>query len=68
MVIKMADKKKSIENYFSELDKIIEELENPDVSLEKSFEKYRKGMDLLKECNSSIDRIEKELIILEENR
>ncbi|MBQ8846188.1 MAG: exodeoxyribonuclease VII small subunit, partial [Lachnospiraceae bacterium] len=31
-----------------------------------AFAKYRKGMELLKECNDAVDTVEKELQILEE--
>ena len=45
----------------------MEALEKPDVSLEDSFTLYQEGMKLLKACNDSIDKVEKELIILSEN-
>lgn len=57
----------SLEEAFLELDKIINGLEENDVTLEKSFQLYHRGMDVLKQCNASIDKIEKELIILEES-
>lgn len=63
----MQDKLPTLEESFEELDKIIAALEENSVSLEESFRLYHKGMDVLKQCNSSIDKIEKELIILEES-
>ena len=45
----------------------MEELSSPDLSLEESFAKYKQGMDLLLKCNQAIDKVEKELMILEEN-
>ena len=41
---------------------IIEKLEDKDISLDESFKIYAKGMELLKECNSDIDTIEKSLL------
>ena len=63
----MADKEFKLEQGFDQLNDIIQQLEGADVSLEDSFALYQKGMKLLKECNTSIDKVEKELIILSEN-
>ena len=45
----------------------MEELGSSELSLEESFAKYKQGMDLLLKCNQAIDKVEKELMILEEN-
>ncbi|CUH93271.1 exodeoxyribonuclease VII small subunit [Herbinix luporum] len=63
----MIDKDFKLEEAFEKLDTIIEELEKPDTSLENSFALYQEGMKLLKACNDSIDKVEKELIILSES-
>lgn len=63
----MADKEMKIEEAFEKLSQIMEELEKSDVSLEDSFTLYQEGMKLLKTCNDSIDKVEKELIILSES-
>ena len=34
--------------------------------MEESFALYHKGMDLLKSCNDKIDKIEKKMLILDE--
>ena len=57
---------KTLEEAFDEMNKIIASLEAEDVSLEDSFRLYKDGMELLKYCNQSIDRVEKQLMILEE--
>ncbi|MCR4801538.1 MAG: exodeoxyribonuclease VII small subunit [Lachnospiraceae bacterium] len=62
----MAAKAKSIEKSFQELDEILEQLEDEEVTLEDSFKLYQKGMKLVKECNTSIDKVEKELIVISE--
>lgn len=63
----MADKEIKLEESFEKLNQIVEKLEQPDISLEDSFTLYQEGMKLLKSCNDSIDKVEKELIILGEN-
>ncbi|WP_347477107.1 exodeoxyribonuclease VII small subunit [Clostridium sp. Marseille-P299] len=63
----MGKKEKTLESSFEELNSIIDSLEKEDISLEDSFGLYHKGMQLLKYCNDSIDKVEKELMILEEN-
>ncbi len=59
---------KSLETAMIELNKIIENMENPECSLEESFRLYQDGMKLLKFCNESIDCVEKEIILLEEQQ
>lgn len=56
-----------LEESFDKLNKIMEELEKPEISLEDSFALYQEGMKLLKVCNDSIDKVEKDLIILSES-
>lgn len=63
----MADQEFKLEESFDKLNEIIEALEKPDISLENSFSLYQEGMKLLKACNDSIDKVEKELIILSGN-
>lgn len=63
----MAKKEFVLEEAFEKLETIIEELEKPDISLDNSFQLYQDGMKLLKACNDSVDKVEKELIILGED-
>lgn len=64
----MENKDMTLEQRMEELNGIIKEMENPNISLEKSFELYKTGVTRLKECTGMIDNIEKELIVLEENQ
>lgn len=57
----------TLETIFEQLDKIVEQLEGEEVSLEESFSLYHKGMDLLKVCNDKIDTIEKKMMVLDQN-
>ena len=63
----MEKKVKSIEEAFEALDVIVEQLESGDASLEEAFLNYHKGMELLKECSSKIDTVEKKMQQLNEN-
>ena len=57
--------KLSLEDAFLELDDIIKTMEDDKISLEDSFNNYKKGLELIKYCNDSIGTIEGELEILE---
>lgn len=63
----MAKTEKTLEASFQELDGIIEKLENQETSLDNSFKLYHQGIELLKTCNESIDKVEKQIIILNES-
>lgn len=69
----MAGKKKteeqeqrSLEENFSELEELLEQLEAEDISLADAFTAYSKGMNVLKQCNEQIDRVEKQVMKLNE--
>ena len=69
----MAGKKKaeeqeqrSLEENFSELEELLEQLEAEDISLEDALTAYSKGMNVLKQCNEQIDRVEKQVMKLNE--
>ncbi len=58
--------KNNIEDNFKELDEIIEKMQDEDVSLDESFEMYKKGIEIVKDSNDQIEKIEKQIEILEE--
>ncbi len=47
------------------LEKIVERLESGETTLEESLELYKQGMMFLKECNSKIDKVEKEIEVVQ---
>ena len=55
----------TVEMQLEELEKVLEQLEDEATPLETSFSLYEKGMALVKEINGRIDRVEKQMIILE---
>ena len=60
-------KDKTLEEVFVELDEVVGQLEESTISLEDSFSLYHKGMELLKVCNDKIDKVEKQMLILDED-
>lgn len=59
-------KAKSLEASMTELEGVLKELEKEEISLEDSFRLYNEGMKLLKSCNDTIDKVEKKIIVLNE--
>lgn len=62
----MAKSKFQIEDAYKELDALIAHLDAEDTSLSEAFQDYKKGMKLLEKCQSTLDTIEKEVILLKE--
>lgn len=58
----------TIEETFEKLDQIMEKLESSDITLEESFAYYEAGMKLVKSCGEKIDKVEKQIIVLQEGR
>lgn len=52
----------SLEETLAKLEEIVEMLEEGDCSLEQSFALYREGMTLLKAGNDKLDRVEKQML------
>ena len=59
--------KESFESNLINLEKIVSQLESGQLSLEESLEKYKKGIDLVKKCNTIIENAEKEVQRLTED-
>lgn len=62
------ENKKTIEQNFEEIETIIKSMQEEDVTLDKSFELYNQGLKLVKDCNSQIDKIEKQIKIINEEQ
>lgn len=60
-------KEKSVEELFADMDALLKQMEESDISLEQSFLLYNKGMEMLRMCNKKIDAVEKKILILDEN-
>lgn len=59
-----SEKKLSLEDMFSQIEEIIEKMENPKVPLEESFTLYQQGTKSLKACNGMLDEVEKKMQII----
>ncbi|MGN0141629.1 MAG: exodeoxyribonuclease VII small subunit [Roseburia sp.] len=53
-----------LEENFTQIEDIIRQMENPEVSLDESFALYQSGIGKLKECNAMLDEVEKKMQIL----
>lgn len=58
----------SFEASLAALEKIVTGLESEEVTLEDSIKQYKKGIQLVNRCNDAIDRIEKELEVIQEKK
>ncbi len=56
--------KMSLEEMLNSLEDCVNDMENGELSLEESFETFKKGMELVKKCNAEIDAVEKEVVKL----
>ena len=54
-----------IEESFEELEKVISMLEDKNTSLEDAFKAYEEGVGIVKECNASLDKVQKQIIVLQ---
>ena len=57
----------SLEENFAKLEETVAKLEAEDISLEESFRIYKEGMELLRQCNTDIDKVEKQVLLLNES-
>ena len=55
-----------MEEAFAELDEMLVKLADREVSLEESFEIYAEGTKLLKYCSDKLDRVEKKMLVMNE--
>lgn len=55
----------TLDQVFAELDQILDQMEEEN-SLEETFRMYHRGIDLLKNCSEKIDKIEKQIQVLDE--
>ena len=56
-----------LEKLFARLEEVTADVEKSDITLEESFALYNEGMQLLKQCNETIDAVEKKVQVLDEN-
>lgn len=57
-------KNKTFEDAITELEKVVNELENEDLTLDESVKKFQNGMELSTYCNKLLDDAEKKISVL----
>lgn len=62
---KTVDSEMTLEESMQELSEIVAQMERGGMPLEETFALYKNGRALLKQCKDAIDRVEKEMEILE---
>ncbi len=62
----MNEKEQTLEELLSDVENMIGQLQQKDISLEDSFAIYQQGIEKLKLCNQKIDAVEKKLMVLDE--
>jgi exodeoxyribonuclease VII small subunit len=58
------EKPESFENALEQLEKIVKELENGDLPLEKSLDLFEKGMELSEQCRKQLSAAETRVEVL----
>ena len=61
------DQKKSIEKSLTELERLVEELENGDLELDLALKKFEQGVKLSRECQKTLEEAEMKIKILMDN-
>lgn len=59
-------RERPLEELFARLDGMLERLADREVSLEESFAVYAEGTKLLRYCGEKLDRVEKKMLVLNE--
>ncbi len=57
-------KEMKFENALAKLEKLVEELEGEEVSLEESLKKFEEGINLVRFCTKKLEEVEKKIEIL----
>ena len=57
-------KSATIEESFEKLDKIVSQLEHGNLSMNEAFKLYKEGVQLVNNCNNMLDKVEKQLVVL----
>ncbi len=57
-------KSATIEESFEKLDKTVSQLEDGNLSMNEAFKLYKEGVQLVNNCNNMLDKVEKQLVVL----
>ena len=56
------------EDALKRLERIVEELEKGDLSLDEALKKYQEGLELSRQCSSRLDNAKKKIDVLSKNK
>ena len=56
----------SLEELFADAEALIRRMEEPDLPLEEAFAAYEQGMKIIRACNSRIDQVEQQMLLMNE--
>lgn len=54
--------KKSFESLLKELEQVVKDLEDKDITLDESVKKYQRGIELSKQCYEMLENAEKLIV------
>ena len=57
-------KSATIEESFEKLDRVVSQLEDGSLSMNEAFKLYKEGVQLVNNCNNMLDKVEKQLVVL----
>ena len=60
-------KEMGLEERFAAIELILDQMEDENVTLDESFELYKKGMEQVKAANQALDQIEKAMLVMNES-
>ena len=61
------ERQPSVEEMFARLDELLNNMEDPDISLEDAFSLYEQGMKDIRSCNEKLDLVEKKMMVIAED-
>ena len=61
------ERQPSLEELFARLDEILNNMEDPDISLDDAFSLYEQGMKDIRSCNEKLDLVEKKMMVIAED-
>lgn len=64
----MEEQELSFEEAISQLEEIIENLEDKDISLDEALEKYEQGVKLSKFCSNKLEQAEEKIEIIKDEK
>jgi len=59
--------KLTFEEAIESLEKVVKNLSSPEIALEDAFKAYEEGVSLLKHCNATLDKVEKKVMLINDN-